>query len=698
MIAILLAAAALRLIDLSGAPPGMTHDEADHGITAWSIVNGARELYFTIGYGREPLYDYATALVMAGTGPTILAARLTSVYFSLLLVAGMYSWTRRAFNTQTALLAAAGLAAGFWPVMAGRQALRSIALPALFTLAVLFFWQGMTALRDSRQKSPPQEIATARRSSIILLTVAGLFLGLSVYTYIPARVMWLAFPVLIAYLWFATRSQDDKAPPQTKVYGQALLVTLLVAIVVALPLILHLITNPGLEVRIDELSAPLRAAAAGDFGPLWTNTLGSLRLFTFEGDPTWRYNIPGKPFLGPLMGLLFYGGILLALWLAMMGLKNPASATRLGFCRASSAGALLALAWLALGIAPVLVTGPTLSMTQAIGAMPVIYLFPALALVAGFRAVSFKLTGKPLTGNLEHSSQGSRWPRVAAAAAVVLFTTIGLLTVRDYFVHWANHPEVRVQYETTMIAALNYLNRKGAGATAVSTITPGQYHTPAVAQLTLHNPDNVARWFDGRQSLLIPGDPQSLVIIPGFTPLPGALVPYTNDFKLVEEIPMRPDDLDRPIRVYSGDGPAIAAGILSTMTTTTGGTPLPAVFGDHLTLLAYSFTPTTAHPGEVVRLITAWRLDQPLPGAKLFAHIVGGGKPIAQADNLGAPGESWVAGDMLLQLHEITLPADSLPGEYPVAVGAYRSPDGERLRVAGGDDILPLTTLTITHE
>ena len=147
---ILLLAAALRLAaledmapDVTGVPPGMTHDEADHGLTAWSIVNGARALYFPIGYGREPLYDYATAVVMRATGPTILAARLTSVYFGLLLIAAVYAWARRAFGAPAALLAAAGLAAGFWPLMTARQALRSSALPALFSLAVVFFWEGV---------------------------------------------------------------------------------------------------------------------------------------------------------------------------------------------------------------------------------------------------------------------------------------------------------------------------------------------------------------------------------------------------------------------------------------------------------------------------------------------------------------------------------------------------------------------------
>ena len=57
MLLALLTAVSLRLIALSTPPPALTHDEADHGLTAWSIVNGARALYFTIGYGREPLYD-----------------------------------------------------------------------------------------------------------------------------------------------------------------------------------------------------------------------------------------------------------------------------------------------------------------------------------------------------------------------------------------------------------------------------------------------------------------------------------------------------------------------------------------------------------------------------------------------------------------------------------------------------------------
>ena len=65
LLLIFLAAVFLRLYKIVEVPPGLTHDEADHGITAWSIISeGVRDIYFTIGYGREPLYDYATALLM----------------------------------------------------------------------------------------------------------------------------------------------------------------------------------------------------------------------------------------------------------------------------------------------------------------------------------------------------------------------------------------------------------------------------------------------------------------------------------------------------------------------------------------------------------------------------------------------------------------------------------------------------------
>jgi hypothetical protein len=695
---ILLVAAALRLVALDGAPPGMTHDEADHGLTALSIRDGARALYFPIGYGREPLYDYATAVVMHATGPTILAPRLTSVYFSLLLIAAVYAWARRAFGAPVALLTAAGLAGGFWPLMTARQALRSSMLPAVFALAVLFFWGGIFGEQGRTPPLSGRGLGRGLRAPLLPrspapLLLAGLLLGLSFYIYLPARVLWLALPALVGYLWLWRRLTTYSTERRTLATRatRGLLVTLVIAAAVAAPLLLYLAARPALEVRVGELSAPLRAAAGGDFAPLWANATAALRLFTIEGDQTWRYNVPGRPLLPGALGWLFYAGLLVAGWLAVVGLKKRgttdyADSTDLrplesvksakSVVSFSSPGAFLALVWLALGFAPVLVTGPGLSTTQAIGMLPVLYVFPALALVAGYRVLVTR-----------HSS-------LATLVAVVLYVAVAIGAARVYFGQWTNHPEVRVQYETTMVTALRYLDAHGRGAAAVSTITPGQYHTPAVAALTLHNPAVQPRWFDGRESLLLPDAPDTTLVIPGFTPIPAALQPYLAAATLTDELPMRPDDLDRPIRLYAVDGPAAIAAALARMRTADGRPPT-AAFDDRLELLGYELSTPTARPGETVTLVTAWRLRQPLPGAALFAHVIAPDALIAQADGLGAPGEGWAAGDVLLQLHTLTLPADAEPGNYPLAVGVYTRPDGARLRLPDGADMLTLTTLTL---
>jgi hypothetical protein len=277
--------------------------------------------------------------------------------------------------------------------------------------------------------------------------------------------------------------------------------------------------------------------------------------------------------------------------------------------------------------------------------------------------------------------------------AVVFYGILAVGAARAYFGLWANSPEVRVQYETTMVTALRHLDTHGRGAAAVSTITPGQFHTPAVAALTLRNPAVQPRWFDGRESLLLPNESDATLVIPGFTPIPPALQPYLAAATSTAELPMRPDDLDRPVRLYSVDGPAAIAAALARLTPPAGQTP--AAFGESIELLGYGLSSPTARPGETVTLLTAWRLGQPLPGAALFAHLIGPDALVAQADSLGAPGESWTVGDVLLQLHTLTLPADAAPGDYPLAVGVYTRPDGARRLLPNGGDMLTLTTLSL---
>ena len=65
---ILLAAFALRIWQINAIPPGLTHDEANHGREAIGILNGVYLYFFPLNYGSEPLYSYTVALFMAALG------------------------------------------------------------------------------------------------------------------------------------------------------------------------------------------------------------------------------------------------------------------------------------------------------------------------------------------------------------------------------------------------------------------------------------------------------------------------------------------------------------------------------------------------------------------------------------------------------------------------------------------------------
>ncbi len=658
---VLLSAAVLRFHDLTSIPAGMTHDEADHGLTAWQIASeGLREIYFTIGYGREPLYDYATAALMSFLGPNIFAARLVSVFAGLILIAAMMAWVKLAFGRPVSLMTGAGLALGFWPVMSSRQALRSVLLPALFVLAVLLFWLALQNVLSARKEGFFWRAAYR----VLPFGSAGLVLGLTFYTYIPARALWLIFPALLLYWLFKKR---DFIPRLCWRIGFMLLVMILVAA----PLLLYLQSNPGAEVRIRQLAQPLYLAQQGDWQTLAASASGSLRLFFVEGDPAWRYNISGRPFLTPIFGILSGLGLLIALW--RMAAANESAASLRG------SASFLSLAWLVVGFAPVLITGSELSMTQAIAVQPLIYLFPAIALAAGGAWIA------------KHGQTTTR--RLYRAGLFLLFATLALVTWRDYFYSWANNPEVRVQYESTMTAAMDYLNMVGDGEAAVSTITPGRYHSPALAAMSLDNDEVSLRWFDGRGGLLLPRDESAMLVVPGFTPVPESLESYLKTAELIETLPLRETDLDRPLRIYRLNREDLLDDWQEQLI------PAEASFGDTLDLLGFDLSPQEASAGDTVSLITLWQARKPLEMAVIFTHLLGeDGVPVAQADRLDVPGYSWAPGDSFLQLHQIVLPADIGPGTYPLVVGVYSLPERQRLSLAGeesGADLYPLATLLV---
>lgn len=131
------------------------------------------------------------------------------------------------------------------------------------------------------------------------------------------------------------------------------------------------------------------------------------------------------------------------------------------------------------------------------------------------------------------------WLPSAAAAVWLLFA--GWVAAFDYFVTWAQSPDVRGAYQVNTVEMLAYLDGiDPAEPVVLSTVYPGPAHDPSLG-LVLAGDEANRRWVDARQALVAPGGQNSTVLIPTATP-PHAL--FAQWLQPRETVVLRPDDLD----------------------------------------------------------------------------------------------------------------------------------------------------------
>jgi hypothetical protein len=554
------------------------------------------------------------------------------------------------FGAGVALAAAALLAVGFWPVMASRQALRSITLPALLAAAIYWWWR--SAFR-ARGRTWPAALA------------GGALLGGTFYTYLAARVTWGVVPAMLVYLAARRRDLLRRAWRPT-------VLVLLVAAAVSVPLFGWLLAHPDAETRIGDLSYPIEQARAGNFEPLLTNAKDALRMFTAHGDTLWMYNIPGRPLLAPVQGVLFVAGLAMAIMGALRGRPGPA----------------FLLIWILAGMAPSLVTGGDASVTRAVGLMPPLYVLAAWALVAFWRKVAMSLAfweyGPPANPT-PGEQRGIRYLLMfwVGIPATLLVALTGLTTYHDYFDRWAQAQNVRVAYHHTLAETVDYLEHSPDSIpVALSSITPEAPHDPAVVLMTLRRGDLLLRWFDARGALLFPDEEVVRVTLPEVTQLDAALAPYFEAAELAARLEMHPEEFNHVVDVYTwrprdaldAAVPALkpAAGVV------VDGDAPPA---PTLELLGYD----DASPGA---LVTFWRVLRPFgvkdtDGVKVFVHVLDAdGNIVSQDDRLDAPAWTWHPGDVFAQVHRVDLGQASA-----VYVGAYDRDTFDRLGIQVGGDV-----------
>ena len=665
--AIFFLAFALRAYWFLSIPPGLTHDEAGHGHDAASTLKGITPIYFTVGYGREPLFDYVNSILIFFMGANVLTLRFAAIAWGTITLALTYRIARIAFDRNTAMIALALMSVSFWQLATSRQILRSGMLPVEISVAVILFLK-LTSATPDRSAYDSANVKFSKTCQVLLTIGLALAIAASFYTYIPSRILWLIFPLTLItnYLLQITRPQQSRIthhairnPALSVVEGT--LSAILLALLLASPLFLYLSQHPDAEQRIGMLNEPLTKLQNGDPSQLINNSREFFLAFFLDGhgDHFLAYTIPGRALFDPITAILFGIGLFLLIKQSAVSDQQPAI-----FNHQS-----LFIYWLIFCLTPSLITGPEALTTRIIGAQPILYIIPAIALN--------KLL---VISNWQYAIRNTLY------AIVSLFiVSLFIVTTRDYFFVWRQSPDVRAAYQSTPIAMMKSLDSPAV----ISTVYPSAAHDPYIAELIT---TQETRWVDGRTAILIPNRSTFKLLVPSSTPLHPSFTKYVQPIRTQQ---LRADDLDPSFIVYSITN--LQSLILN----------LHYNFGDAIELTDARWSAPSYKPNDVAELITMWRVIDPKnlgafhpPTFKtdlnLFTHVLKDGEVYLQRDALDAPSWDWQTGDTIIQVHQITIPKDTVIGEYKVRVGIYDRVNGERLKIKdSGEDAVTVSSLVI---
>jgi 4-amino-4-deoxy-L-arabinose transferase-like glycosyltransferase len=679
VVGLLLVAFFFRVWQLNDVPPGLHHDEVIIGQVAKDILRGHLGIYFTPGYGHEPLYHYVVAGLFAALGANAFVLRLASAFIAMSGLAATYVLVRRIFSPAVAIGALAWMAIALWPVFFARVGLRGITLPLLTTLTAYFLWRALFGRKPAASSS-----FIPHPSSFVF---PGVLLGLTLYTYQASRVFPLIFGLFMLFV-FARRRHATR---NTQHAIRGALAFFFSAVVIAAPLIIYLtVVNPAAEARVADLSGPLNKLLEGDAGEVVASTLNTLGMFTYRGDAVPIYNVSGRPVFPEIVGAaLFVSGLLICLW----RWKRPAC--------------MLMLLWFFISLIPAMVTPFSPNFVRTIAAWPVPFVFAGMAMNEVMQFIGRRST--------RHSALSGQ--KLALAFFVLVLIWNAVSTFADYFIQWPTGDYVRLWQQATWTQAVRALNTDRSSAPIAASGLSIQDFDPQTFDLLGLRSDLKVKWFDCRNAMLYPQDGTTTrYLMPAYLPCD---IDLYQRFWPIAQIVTEPRWLDTGgtiFTLYELNGRLALEALgsrLALRPVWIGGETfsLRSPEGDlepaqlpldlsGLNLLGWEADRAEAKPGDVLDLFTYWEVTQPItPPLKIFVHVSApDGKIVAQWDGLDVNIGTLEAHDFFVQRHRLEFPADLPPGPYRISIGAYRPDSGTRLQAQLGEravDAVVLGTLTL---
>jgi 4-amino-4-deoxy-L-arabinose transferase-like glycosyltransferase len=647
VILLLLLAFCFRTHELTGLGLGLEHDEVAEWQIADSIRHGENALFFKEAYGQEPLFLYLMAGSITLFGDNVFAIRFTSVFVAMLTLAASYRLLRRVFSPTVALVALAGMSIALWPVFWGRVGLRAMTLPLMLALGFDWLWRGLIAEKqiEGKREGENEGFTSSRRLSIPRslhpFIIAGVFFGLSAYTYLSSRALPILLIIFAFYLaLFARKKMIGK--------WRGLFVCFIVAGLVVLPLVIALLTQPDLQFRVSEVSAPLDKALQGDTTEIAQNIGRAFGMFTSQGDSTVRDNWPNRPVFPEMMGQwLFLGGVIVA------------------FTRLRQPRYMLALLWVGVMLIPTIVTTGAPNFTRALGALPMVFAMPGIAVEA-------LLFWAPRLLPLQMYDKVSRVTNVLIVSGLLVVLGVNAVsTYEDFFIKWPQHPETQFVFQADFAAIAKDIDASDVMDVSVGGLSNDTMDDPSL-YLLRNRKDVRVRWFDSGSPISSGG---ALVgfytsgpptYIPSIVPVSSLLLDRLSNARCINVLAT---DRFRRYQWRCGGTPGIL--------------PDAREFEDTAIFVGASRDiARTMQAGDTIQFVTTWRAADPIAyPRRIFVHLINPqtGQTISQHDGLDSPTKYWQPNDYISQAHALLIPADTSSGKYELWIGMYDPTTGKRV-------------------
>ncbi|HSJ90160.1 MAG TPA: glycosyltransferase family 39 protein, partial [Anaerolineales bacterium] len=289
-ILILVLAIFLRTYRFNSIPPGIYVDETNGALDALRILEGDKVSPFGTGwYGTPNGYIYYMAGIIKLLGANWLSLKLISLIPAILSVVALYFLGRLVFGPSVGLIAMLLLAVSRWHLSMSRWGWNETAPPLFQILATFFLIRG---LRDRRAFD---------------YTLSGLLMGISIYTYLSAR---LAAATLLIYILYWILSDPSGVVASLRRSWLGFVLFGLAALIAVAPIMVTYLQDPfAMNNRVSEISVFRDIRDEGSLKPLLQNIGDILKFFHQTGDHQGKHNLPDEPMADPITGLFFAIGL-----------------------------------------------------------------------------------------------------------------------------------------------------------------------------------------------------------------------------------------------------------------------------------------------------------------------------------------------------------------------------------------------------